>query len=96
MPLETDVKFASDGLTLAGTVSVPEGLATGEKRPAFLVLHGFGSTRQAGNVKTPAGMLNRLGYVTLRFDMRGCGDSAGAAAVCLSESGRLFQSSSNN
>jgi dipeptidyl aminopeptidase/acylaminoacyl peptidase len=87
MPHEHDVTFTSDGLRLSGTVSVPDGLASGERRPAFLVLHGFGSTRQAGNVKTPAAMLNRLGYVTLRFDMRGCGDSEGPRGnlICLEQ-----------
>ena len=84
---ETDVTFQSEGLTLAATISVPDGLAPNEKRPAFMVLHGFGSTRHAGNVKTPCAMLNKLGYVTIRFDMRGCGDSPGERGrlICLEQ-----------
>ncbi len=84
---ETSVKFKSDGLTLNGVISVPDGVAPGEKRPAFMVLHGFGSTHNAGNVKTPCAMLNKLGYVTLRFDMRGCGDSEGVKGrlICLEQ-----------
>ena len=84
---EEHVTFLSDGLTLSGTIGLPEGLAPGEKRPAFMVLHGFGSTRHAGNVVTPCAMLNKLGYATLRFDMRGCGDSEGEKGrlICLEQ-----------
>ena len=84
---ETRVTFKSDGLTLTGVVSVPDDAAPGEKRPAFMVLHGFGSTHNAGNVKTPCALLNKLGYVTLRFDMRGCGDSEGEKGrlICLEQ-----------
>ena len=80
---EQDITFISDGLTLTGTISTPAGLAASEQRPAVIVLHGFGSTRHAGNVQTPCAMLNKLGYVTLRFDFRGCGTSEG-------EHGRLI------
>jgi dipeptidyl aminopeptidase/acylaminoacyl peptidase len=84
---EQDITFISDGLKLTGTISVPDGLEAGEKRPAFMVLHGFGSTRHAGNVKTPCAMLNKLGYVTLRFDFRGCGTSEGehGRLICLEQ-----------
>ena len=84
---EQNITFKSAGLTLTGTLSLPDGVAAGEKRPAFMVLHGFGSTRHAGNVKTPCAMLNKLGYATLRFDMRGCGDSEGAKGdlICLEQ-----------
>ena len=40
-------------------------------------MHGFGSNCDAGNTVTPARMLSRWGYVTLRFSMRGCGGSQG-------------------
>ena len=85
--MEHRVTFKSDGLTLSGTVSVPDGLAAGEKRPAVIILHGFGSTSNAGNVLTPSAMLNGLGYVTMRFDMPGCGDSEGdrGLLVCLDQ-----------
>ncbi len=84
---EQEISFVSDGFKIAGTVAVPEGLKPGEKRPAFMVLHGFGSTRNAGNVRGPCAMLEKLGYVTLRFDMRGCGDSEGARGhlICLEQ-----------
>ena len=55
-------------------------MKAGEKRPAFLVLHGFGSNKNSGNVNAPTRVLNSLGYVTLGFDMRGCGNSGGESA----------------
>jgi dipeptidyl aminopeptidase/acylaminoacyl peptidase len=85
--VEERVSFKSDGLTLSGTISVPDGLKAGERRPAFIVLHGFGSTQNAGNVLAPCALLNRLGYVAMRFDMRGCGDSEGERGklICLEQ-----------
>ena len=40
--METKVKFKSDELTLFGVLHVPDDLAPGEKRAAFVILHGFG------------------------------------------------------
>jgi len=84
---EQDITFTSEGLTLTGTVSMPDGIGANEKRPAFIVLHGFGSTRHAGNVITPCNMLNKLGYLTLRFDFRGCGTSEGPKGrlICMEQ-----------
>jgi alpha/beta superfamily hydrolase len=85
--MEQHLTFMSDGLKLSAAISLPEGLAPGEQRPAFIILHGFGSTKKAGNVVTPAAMLNRLGYVAMRFDMRGCGESEGehGRLICLEQ-----------
>lgn len=81
--IERKVTFLSDGLRLAGVMRIPPNMSPGERRPAFIVLHGFGSNKEAGNVLRPVEMLSGLGYVALRFDMRGCGNSAG-------EPGRLI------
>ena len=72
---EARVTFKFNGLTLIGAVRVPEGAGANERRPAFIVLHGFGSNMNAGNVLMPCAMLEALGYVTFRFDMPGCGES---------------------
>jgi pimeloyl-ACP methyl ester carboxylesterase len=84
---EETVSIPSAGLKLSGTVRVPDGLKPGEKRAAFLVLHGFGSNRKSDNVARPAGVLGKLGYVTLAFDMRGCGESEGekGRVICLEQ-----------
>src|SRR5690349_1080661 len=81
------VTFASDGLKLAGVVSLPGGLGSGERRPGFIVMHGFGSNMECGSEVETSRMLNRLGYITLRFDMRGCGLSEGerGRVICMEE-----------
>ena len=43
--MQHKVTFPSDGLTLAGVVHVPDDLAEGERRPAIMVLHGFGGSK---------------------------------------------------
>lgn len=79
----TNVFFDSDGLRLAGILDI-----TGESvqpRPAVILLHGFGANKSDGMVTMTAARLARMGYITLRFDMRGCGDSEGARARVLCE-----------
>ncbi|HEY4407725.1 MAG TPA: alpha/beta fold hydrolase [Xanthobacteraceae bacterium] len=90
---EQRVNFKADGLTLAGVVQVPDGVPATARRPAFMVLHGFGSNMNAGNVLKPCAMLNELGYVTLRFDMPGCGESEGEKGrlICLEQVAAVSQ-----
>ena len=85
--MEERVTFISDGLTLTGTVHAPADFVPGERRPAFLVLHGFGSNMESENSVTPARMFAAWGYVTMRFNMRGCGESEGefGRIICLDQ-----------
>jgi pimeloyl-ACP methyl ester carboxylesterase len=85
--VDQTINFTSGGLNLVGNISTPEHLGANEQRPAIIVLHGFGSTREAANVVTPCAMFNRLGYVTMRFDFRGCGESEGERGllICLEQ-----------
>ncbi len=85
--MEERVHFTSDGLRLAGVLHVPGTRAPAERRPGFLVLHGFGSNKDGGNSLIVARMLVELGYVALRFDMRGCGESEGTRGrvICLEQ-----------
>jgi uncharacterized protein len=84
---ERRVTFKSDHLDIAGVVRVPDGLAAGERRAAFIVLHGFGSNMNSESVREPCQLFDQLGYVSLRFDMRGCGDSGGekGRVICLEQ-----------
>jgi dipeptidyl aminopeptidase/acylaminoacyl peptidase len=84
---EQKLDFTSAGLKLSGIVHVPDDVGKGERRPAFLVLHGFGSNKNSGSAQRPAEVLAKFGYVALRFDMRGCGDSEGehARVICLEQ-----------
>src|ERR1700685_4669143 len=73
--LET-VTFASDGLQLSGVLHVPDDYRSGERRPAIIMMHGFGANKNGG----PEWICRQFaawGYVALRFDYRGCGDSEG-------------------
>ena len=84
---ETKITFQSGGFKLAGTVRVPDGVKPGERRPAFIVMHGFGSNSSSSNVLEPCKMFEKLGYVTLRIDMPGCGESEGPRGnlICLEQ-----------
>ncbi len=84
---EEQVSFQSKGLKIAGTIRLPAGVGKNERRPAFMVLHGFGSNSGSSNVLEPCAMFEKLGYVTLRFDMPGCGQSEGEKGllVCLDQ-----------
>jgi hypothetical protein len=85
--MEHPVTFVSDGLKLAGILHVPDGHAPGQRRPAWLVLHGFGSNKNGGVALETARLLASWGYVSLRFDYRGCGESEGARGrvICLEQ-----------
>jgi len=84
---EEAVTIPSAGLKLSGVVHVPRGLRPSERRGAFLVLHGFGSNKTSSNTMQPTKVFSELGYVVLRFDMRGCGDSEGefGRVICLEQ-----------
>ena len=84
--MEEKITFVSQGLKLAGVVHVPDGDAA-RPRPAFLVLHGFGSNKDSGGTVATARLYASLGYVALRFDMRGCGESEGprGRVICLEQ-----------
>ncbi len=84
---ENVVSFQSAGLRLHGVLGVPDGLRGSARRAAFLVLHGFGSNSELPTVLAPTRLLSELGFVTLRFDMRGCGKSAGefGRVICLEQ-----------
>jgi uncharacterized protein len=70
------VSFVSDGLTLAGAVHFPDYYRPGERRPAIIMMHGFGANKNGGP-EWICGQFAAWGYVALRFDYRGCGDSEG-------------------
>jgi alpha-beta hydrolase superfamily lysophospholipase len=72
---------------LAGVLRWPADFKTGERRPALVVLHGFGSNKGAENVLGPCAEIEAMGYITLRFDMPGCGDSEGPRGhlICMEQ-----------
>jgi fermentation-respiration switch protein FrsA (DUF1100 family) len=85
--MQEPVTFLSDGLKLSGVVHLPPDLALAERRPAFLVLHGFGGSKEGGGSIALCERLAGWGYVALRFDFRGCGESEGEHGwiICLDQ-----------
>src|SRR5262249_58675876 len=75
------------GLKLSGIVHTPDGLRSGERRPAFIVLHGFGGNKDGHGQSVVAKQFTQWGYVTMRIDFRGCGDSEGehGRIICLDQ-----------
>ena len=84
---EHALSFASQGQKLAANIHIPPGMKKGERRPAFIVLHGFGGNKDAGNVLKPVNWFLDQGYVVMRFDFRGCGQSEGQRGniICLDQ-----------
>jgi uncharacterized protein len=85
--MEERVQWPSAGLELSGIVEFPQDMKRGERRAAMLVLHGFGSNKDNNTSRTVARIFTSLGYVALRFDMRGCGESEGerGRVICLEQ-----------
>jgi uncharacterized protein len=74
--VQHSVEFPSDDVTLSGVVHVPEGLKANDRRPAIIMMHGFGANK-SGGPEWICKQFESWGYVALRFDYRGCGDSGG-------------------
>ena len=76
---------AGDGVTLAGTISMPDAAAAAV--PAFVFVHGSGCIDRdetIGPNKVFAQLANALsngGYAVLRYDKRSCGKSGGTFAT---------------
>ena len=89
--METKISFSSDGLELSGIVHTPDDLRSGERRPAFIVLHGFGGNKDGHGQSVVAKQFIEWGYVTMRIDFRGCGEQRRRAwANHLSRSGGRY------
>lgn len=85
--MQQDINFDSQGLKLSGVLGTPADYRPGEKRAAVMVLHGFGSNKGSGSCTMSTKLFESMGYVTLRFDFRGCGDSEGTKGkvICLEQ-----------
>ena len=85
--METSVTFMSDNLKLAGVMHTPKDMAPGDKRAAFLILLGFGTSKDGSTPEVMANMFCEWGYIAGRFDFRSCGDSEGERGLirCLDQ-----------
>ncbi len=74
--MESPVVFECKGQQIVGMLHLPEGRG---RFPAALLLHGFTGNKSEAHrmyVKLSRALANH-GIASLRFDFRGCGDSAG-------------------
>jgi len=85
--MEEKISFQSDGLKISGLIDTPPDHKPGERRPAFIVLHGFGGNKNGQGQSVVAKQFAQWGYVTLRIDFRGCGESEGehGRIICLDQ-----------
>lgn len=86
--MQQNIRFPSDGLMLSGILSMPGEPANDAPRaahPIVVLLHGFGANKEDHVLAITHALLDKLGYATLRFDMRGCGESEGERARVLCE-----------
>lgn len=77
--MQEQVSFESDGLKISAVIHIPEGY-DGTPLPAFIVCHGFVGSKDESHAQIQAEMMESFGYVALRFDFRGCGESEGERA----------------
>jgi dienelactone hydrolase len=75
-PDRESITIWSDGVRLAGDLWKPGDLAVDEKRPALLMVHGWGGQKSHLN-QAYAPQFAALGYIVLTFDYRGWGESDG-------------------
>ena len=82
-PTDIDVRIAASGFTLAGTLTTPPAAAERMRSPAVVLVSGSGvDERDAVISDIPifaqlAGDLANRGFVVLRYDKRGVGQSGG-------------------
>lgn len=74
--MEFERSFYSKGIPLSSTITVPdEKDSLNNKYPAIILLHGHSRYRNDG-LDRMAAVLAENGFVSIRFDFRGCGEQA--------------------
>ena len=81
------ITFSSHTLKISGVLELPDDYRPGERRAAIMMLHGFGSNKESGSCTIATRLFTQMGYVALRFDFRGCGESEGTRGkvICLEQ-----------
>lgn len=73
------VTFSNEGQQIIGILHIPDTLRDNERAPGIVMLHGFTGNRTEAHrlFVHVARNLSKLGFIVLRFDFRGSGDSDG-------------------
>jgi len=79
MKLIKPVTFSNKGQQLIGIFHMPDNLKSEEKAPGIVMFHGFTGNRTEAHrlFVQVARRLSKSGFIVLRFDFRGSGDSDG-------------------
>lgn len=85
--METNIAFESDGVKIVGVMHSPDDLKADERRPTIISTHGFGGSKIDGSMATVCPILCDWGYIAVRLDMRGCGESGGdrGRIICMDQ-----------
>ena len=73
--MQERVTFQSGDVTIVGELSIPDGGKA--RKPAVIVMHGFGGHRDGPQQRWSQAFYTSLGYAVFRFDFEGCGESGG-------------------
>lgn len=68
-------------VTLDHDIWVPEGASAADPRPAMVIAHGFGNSKDVGEVTTLAAFFAGKGYVVIASTHQGFGQSSGCVAL---------------
>lgn len=71
----------SDGVSIAATLYVPDGVPPADGWPAIVFLHGLSGNRQQMNALAEGSGFVGQDYVVLTFDARGHGESGGLVTI---------------
>lgn len=66
-----------DGIQLHAKLDMPEGYEEGAKCPLVIVIHGLTGHMEERHITAIAGLMNEMGFATLRVEMYGHGKSGG-------------------
>lgn len=75
--MEIEITFRSGDIDIVGVLHRPDHVSSEQLRPAIIATHGFGGSKIDGSMLAVCRQLCEWGYLALRLDMRGCGQSGG-------------------
>ena len=82
--METEITIRSEGIDISGVLHRPDKLPATGKAPAIITIHGFGGSKIDQGMVDACRAFRDWGYVALRLDMRGCGQSGGTPGRIIS------------
>ncbi len=82
--METEVTVNSEGIDISGVLHRPDNLPANARVPAVITIHGFGGSKIDQGMIDACRAFCDWGFIALRLDMRGCGQSGGTPGRIIS------------